>query len=451
MNLKHTPSILALLATTLLSTSFAHAEDSMSARIQKLEEEIALLKRQQEVEQEKAQAKAEKSANVNYDANGLKISSPDNRYSLKLGGYAQVDTRAFFDNSNTSNVDQFTLRTARPVLEATFDKDFSGRLVMDFGSNQTQLVDAYGQYKPDPRANVRVGKFKTPVGLERWQSEQEAPFIERSLTNNFVPARDVGMQVFGEMLPGQLEYQLAYTNGVADGAGGTTSSDTDNAKDVTARVFAKPFRETEIVPLRELGVGIAASKGNHNGSTTNTTLTSGYRTIGQSNFFTYSTGSYADGEETRINPQASYYYGSFGTMGEYIKTENEVNKAGSGKTTLTHEGWNAMASYVLTGENASFDGVKPANNFSLKDGNWGAWEVLARYAKLQLDDKTFPTYASLTSSAREAREQAVGVTWYLNHNLKLNFNYAETDFDRGATNGDREKEKAFLTRTQFRF
>ena len=47
--------------------------------------------------------------------------------------------------------------------------------MMDFGNNNTQLLDAYGDYKAADALNIRVGKFKDPIGLERWQAEQECP------------------------------------------------------------------------------------------------------------------------------------------------------------------------------------------------------------------------------------------------------------------------------------
>lgn len=442
------------ISAVLLSTA-AHAEGNISSRIETLEKEIALLKRQQEVSEEKEKAAAEKIATVEYGKKGLSITSPDKRYSLKLRGYAQADTRTFFDNSNTSNVDQFLIRTARPIFDATFDKDFAARLMLDFGGGQSRLVDAYADYKPYSAFNIRLGKFKAPLGLERWESEQDILFVERGMATNLVPFRDIGLQFYGELIPQTLEYQLAFTNGGVDL--GDPNLDTDDSKDVSARLFAHPFRNSETVSLQGLGIGIAGSYGKRDGSASNPSVTDGYRTPAQARFFTYRTGTaaadtaYADGTNWRINPQGYYYNGPLGLLAEYVLTGQETRR-GTVSKTLHHDAFTATASYVLTGEDASYEGVKPATDFSLSDGGWGAFEVTARYSSLSLDDDTFPTFADSSRSASKARDITAGLNWYLNYNLKLNLNYSHTAFDGGNTGGrDREDEDVFMTRAQFRF
>jgi phosphate-selective porin OprO/OprP len=438
----------ATTALTVLLPSFGHAED-ISERLKALEQEIAILKRKQEVKEEVQKAQSEKSATVQLDdKRGFVVTSPNKDYEFRVRGYAQIDNRTYLNNDNSSNTNQFLVRTARPIFEAKIKDDFSGRLMLDFGGNQTRVVDAYADYKPQKLFNIRVGKFKSPIGLERWQSEQELPFAERGLATNLVPFRDIGVQFYGEFIPQTLEYQVAFTNGTADY--GDSNSDTDNAKDVTARVFAHPFRNSETAVLQGLGVGVAGSLGNRNGTTTNTGLTDGYRSNAQARVFTYSTGSIADGNEWRINPQVYYYGGPFGFLGEYVKADGNVRN-GSRKTTLSNDAWTLLASYVLTGEDASFEGVKVKNDFDLQSGQWGAWEVLGRVSQLNIDDKAFPIYADPTKSVKEAREYVAGLNWYLNNNLKWNANYAYTSFDGGATRGDRQNEQAIINRLQFRF
>ncbi len=175
--------------------------------------------------------------------------------------------------------------------------------MMDFGNNQTRLLDAYFDFKPVPESKLftlRAGKFKTPIGLERWQSEQELLFAERGQTTNLVPFRDIGVMALGEIIPDQLEYQLVYSNGVVDL--GDNTSDSDNHKDISARIFAHPFRLSEAKFLQGLGVGIGGSYGQHTGNTSSPALTAGYVTIGQSRYFTYNSTSFADGDQWRINP-----------------------------------------------------------------------------------------------------------------------------------------------------
>ncbi len=418
-----------------------------------LEKRLAVVERKQELAEDDSKAKAEKNPTVEIGkGKGLSVTSADKQYSLQLRAYAQADSRTFVDNSNASNASTFLIRTARPVLDAKMTDYFAARIVMDFGSGSTRLPDAYLDFRPMPQSNyvnLRLGKFKTPMGLERWQSEQEINFVERGMPTNLVPSRDIGVMAFGDILPDQLEYQLALTNGAPDLV--DTSIDTDNGKDITARLFAHPFRWMGIPQLSGFGAGIAGSIGEHQGSSASSNLMDGYRTAAQARFFTYSSGAYADGKQWRVNPQAYYYNGPFGAMGEYIVNAQEVQRT-TNHATLRNDAWMGVVNYVLTGEDASFDGVKPAREFNLANGDWGAFEVLGRYSALNVDDKAFANFASLAASAKSARETTLGVTWHLNSSLKINANYSWTSFDGGDTgNLDRETEKLISTRAQFRF
>lgn len=417
----------------------------------KVEQRLAIVERNQEIAQEEAKAKAEKTPAVEVGSKGFAITSPDKQYAVRVRAYAQADTRTFFDNSNTSNVDTFLIRTARPILEAKMTDYFSGRLMLDFGNGTTRLLDAYGDFKPMPSSNLfalRTGKFKVPLGIERWQSEQDIMFVERGMTTNLVPFRDIGVMAYGELISDQLEYHVALGNGVADL--GESNGDADDTKDVTGRLFAHPFRWASMPALQGLGLGVAGSYGHHEGSASSPGLAAGYTTPAQARFFAYQTGTFADGVKWRFNPQAYYYNGPLGIMGEYVLNSQEVQRT-TNHATLRNTAWTVMSGYVLTGEDASFDGVKPANNFDPAKGQWGAFEVLARYGILNVDNKAFPNFATASASARQAREATVGGTWYFNPSVKLNLDYSWTTFEGGATAGDREDEKALMSRVQFRF
>ena len=95
----------------------AYAQDRVSARIGKLEEEIALLKREQEINDEKAKSAAEKAANVELGKKGLKVSSPDKNYELSLRGYFQIDNRQFLNDEKGTAKDEILARRVRPILE----------------------------------------------------------------------------------------------------------------------------------------------------------------------------------------------------------------------------------------------------------------------------------------------------------------------------------------------
>src|SRR5690606_36982379 len=132
-------------------------------------------------------------------------------------------------------------------------------------------------------------------------------------------------------------------------------------------------------------------------------------------------------------------------------SQDVVNTATGARAALDHSAWQLLGSWVLTGEQAAYRGVKPHHPFAPGDGGWGAFELITRYGRLDVDDAAFPLYADPGSAASRATAWTVGLNWYLNNNLKLVANYAQADFDGGAQGGDREDEKTFFTRAQFSF
>ena len=105
-------------------------------------------------------------------------------------------------------------------------------------------------------------------------------------------------------------------------------------------------------------------------------------------FYTYATGTVADGTRTRITPAAFYYFKSFGAFGEYVRSSQAVTRGLVSRDVANHA-WETTASYVLTGEAASERGVRPRNNFDPAAHHWGALQVIGRYAVLTVDDEAF--------------------------------------------------------------
>ena len=430
---------------------------SIDQRLEQLEQEIRLLKRQRELDQEANAAAAEQAKKAPVmiaGKDGFGLKSADGSFQLKLKGVAQVDSRWFLDDDAKNGTDQFLIRRARPILEGTLYKDFDFRLMPDFGGGTVVLYDAYGEWKHWAWLKLRVGKFKSPVGLEQLQEDVNILFTERSLVTDLVPNRDVGVQLSGDLFDGIVTYAGGIFNGIPDGSNGDL--DNNDSKDFEGRLFVEPFKKADIEPLRGLGVGAAATTGNEGGSFATPNLPS-FKTAGQNTFFKYTTGaslattSIANGNHLRVSPQGYYYWGPVGLLGEYAWSEQEVQN-GAAKDYLRNNAWEVLGSVMLTGERASFKGVAPRKPFDLTKGTWGAWQLVGRYSVLRVDPDAFPRFASINSSAQEARDWGIGLNWYLNQNVKLMLDYDQTHFDGGAAGGkDRESEQVIFTRAQLAF
>lgn len=458
--------LLALIAGTPMAAIAQDAAPSTpEQRIEQLEQDLELLKRQVEVDKEVAQTAADKFGTTELTPKGLLITSPDKNVTFGIRGYAQIDSRFFLSDEAEAGTDGFLARRLRPVLEGTAFKDFSFRLMPDFAGSSTRIFDAHVDYRYADALRFRAGKFKPPVGLERLQSATDNFFIERGLPTNLAPTRDLGFQIYGDVIPETLEYQLGVFNGVADLGNG--DGDDDDRKDIAARVFTNPFRRTDSVLLQGFGIGVGGSFGEREGSPTraNTRLILGdYRSVGQQTIFRYRTGSatqddatfaannvYADGQHKRIAPQAYWYWNQFGLLTEYSRTSQEVTRDTT-TATLDHDAWQVAVSWALTGEDVVFrGGIKPDSRFSASQPGWGAWQLVARIGEIDFDDDAFPIYADAARSVTEAKSAGVGLNWYFNENFQLWLDYDYTNFDGGAAAGaDREDEQALFTRFQFR-
>jgi phosphate-selective porin OprO/OprP len=212
--------------------------------------------------------------------------------------------------------------------------------------------------------------------------------------------------------------------------------------------------------LAGLGFGFAASQGNFRGSLAATGLPS-YKTPGQqANFFTY-TNTFGNGDRTRISPQAYYYYGPVGVIAEYARVSQDVTNNANLSRSLDNDAWQIAASWLVTGEDASFKGVKPKQVFDANNGGWGAWELVARYEENNIDSGAFSVvgqtrFASPVTNAKSASSWGGGVNWYLNQNVRLALNYERTSFEAGgggtiAAPLDRPDEKILFTRLQLSY
>jgi phosphate-selective porin OprO/OprP len=174
-----------------------------------------------------------------------------------------------------------------------------------------------------------------------------------------------------------------------------------------------------------LGGGYLA---NHPQTNSATGLTPGYNTDGQQKFFTYSAGVNASGAGWRLSPQAYYYYGPLGILGEYVISDQQVASA-TKSADLQNTAWEVTGSWLLTGEDASYGPVSPRHPFDPRNGDWGAWQLVARYAALNVDGKAFADgFASPTKNADGANAWSVGLNWYLNRNVRADLSFSHTVF-----------------------
>ena len=396
---------------------------------------------------------------------------------MQADGRFFLTNAASFSGNTPPGPDTFLMRQTRIRLDGYFFKDVNYRIMADF-ANSNLLPDAYIDYTYHPSASLLVGKFKPAVSLERLQTDAYTVFLERSFASNLAPNRDVGIELHGgfskpgykaEKVAGAIDaknaftYQVGVTNGGGDNGNLTTAgADKDSNKELVGRVFAHPFQHTGYSWLEGFGLGVAGSFSNPSQQALNTQVTP----LGQTQFLDYTklntvtktTGTVtANGFASRIYPQAYWYSGPFGLMGEYVTSSQHLAAGGvNNNLKQTNTAFQAQASYVVTGEDNTFGGVKPMRNFDPLKGSWGALQLAARYSELDVDNSTFKILDP-SKSASKARAFTVGANWFLNRNALIRTDYEFVSFDGGAGTNlagritNRPNEQVFSTRFQLYF
>lgn len=384
---------------------------------------------------------------------------------VNVGGLAQVDGHLFLDPGDSKVVDDLLIRRARLDLRARLGR-FSARVAPELGGGKAVVMDAYVDAKLPAGLSVRVGKFAPPISAERLQPSAATSFVETALSSNLAPTRDVGVQ-----LSGGVAGIATFAAGVFDGAPDAAAMDGDVSgdKDLAGRIVVKPFAPLGIHLLADLGLGVSGSWGASRGDPTKLTELPTYKSDGLATVFEFRKWSpgaaydqpsaantaWSSGRRTRLGVQGSWSAGPAAVAAEYLVSEQRVlfGVAPAQVARLRNTGWQVVAVYNLTGERATDGVVVPAA--SVDAGGWGALQVAARVASLDLDDDAFPTFARAERSVSGATSVGAGISWWPTGGARLVVDYVQTSFDGGDGTAsaieDRRTERVALARAQIAF
>lgn len=371
----------------------------------------------------------------------FQIESADGQHKLEFHAYVDVDGRWFL--TDKGGVNTWLIRRARPSLDGRLFKYFDFTLQPDFAGSKLQLLDAYGDLHFWSELQLRIGKMKPPIGLERLQSSRDTFFPELALPSQLPPNRDVGAELHGNLGNGTVEWAVGVFNGVTDGQVG--EQDANDAKDYEGRVFFQPFIPTDIAPLKSLGLGVAGLVGSEQNAP------SPYQTPSQTTFFSYSSSAVQLGKRTVVNPEAYYYYGPVGAQFELVRAnEHWVTPTTGANIGITS--W-ALSGAVAVGGDETWRGVQVKHPVDFQQGNYGAFELGARFSSLRVGDLAFARgFAKRDTSAQLANEWGLVASWHLATWNHLRLAYEHTSFRGGAPNGgDKKAESLIDTRFQVAF
>ncbi|SEA05339.1 OprO/OprP family phosphate-selective porin [Nitrosospira multiformis] len=355
------------------------------------------------------------------DKNGLQFETADKNFKFKIGGRIHTDyTHSSNDHFFRGGVpvqanDGAELRRGRLEFAGTFFKDWDFKSQVDFADNQVGVKDMFISYRGLDFAKINVGHQKQAFSRELQESSNDLMFMERSLMNVLnAPLVDraigVNLSSRGKNWTGQVGLfgeSIDANNDSLDESWGTNSRIT----------FAPLDEKTRIVHL-----GVAGNYRRPSGSGQLFGPSNGVRfrheTSHITNLFPIDSGALGNVEDVKmLGLEASGVYGPLSAGGEY--THSWIGRR-NGLDSLSFHGWYGEAAWTLTGESrqykeGKFHRVEPTRNFSFSKGGWGAWELAARIAGVDLNDGAF--------KAGEMKNFTAALNWYVNSNLRFMFNY----------------------------
>ena len=101
-------------------------------------------------------------------------------------------------------------------------------------------------------------------------------------------------------------------------------------------------------------------------------------------------------------------------------------------------GYYMTASWVITGEHRPYDRTAAYARRVLPTGPWGAWEMIGRIGRVDLNDGAV--------QGGKMNGWWAGVNWWATRRWKASIGYGNIDLDRSGLNGN---TRTLLTRLQW--
>jgi phosphate-selective porin OprO/OprP len=410
-------------------------------------------------------------------SDGLNCIAITSRLHFDMGGYHYTPNTPF--TSVRQLDDGVNARRARIGVLGTFMGDWNYALIYDFGGSsdgfggtapgslpgggRSGIENAYLSYVGIKGLAIEVGYIDVPYTLGESTSSNDILFMERASSTNVAIsiAGDDFRSAAGARLYNDLFWFGAYVTGPTSGAIHAWQSVTPPG--MTEQLGGTARAVWHVVNQPGFGIHIggdaeALFKPSDDFVTGVKSLTLGDRPelrIDPTNILT--TGPIANVTGAQVySVEAAANYGSLLVQGEYYFY---IIDRALGLPSLKFNGGYAEAGWVITGESrtynggkAAYFGVVPEHPFSWASGDWGAWEIAARYSMVNLNDRLgFPDGVA---GGKQSIITA-GLNWYVNRNIRfmLNYLHGKVDKEVSATNSTDAGSKfdALAMRSQIAF
>ncbi|HTK36201.1 MAG TPA: porin [Caulobacteraceae bacterium] len=455
--------------------------DPVQARIQALEEQLAILQGQISSLKESTSAgirdvrdAASNQTQATLPNGRPSLASADGRFTANLHGILHFDTAyyaqaepgplnqdlrrggAASDTAHARDLNSGTnFRRARLGFDGKVFGDVDYNFVYEFGGSGAEdagrIYEASLTYNGLAPWHIKVGSFIPLQGLEDSNSTNGIPLLERpapsDITRTLVGGDSrTALQFFGYGERWLISGAVTGTSpGVVNSTGSATAQAFDEQLGLIGRVAYTPFKGDDWRVHVGANVGYVARVADTGGPD----ATTGRYTI-----------QFRERPELRndttrlidtgaIEAQHAYTAGlelAFQKKNVYVQGEAYrfgIERRNSALSNPNFKAWYVEGSWLITGETrryntatAAFDGPPVANPFNGKD-KWGAWELAARYSDTDLNYHAGSLGQAPAADAVRGGEQKIwsaGLNWYWNPDVRFMFDIQDVKVQRLSPN-----------------
>lgn len=316
---------------------------------------------------------------------------------LKISGQILLDADyygAFWDKDGDDSNSSAELRNGRVQIEYDFPKGWEAKVQVDTSVNSDdsdiELGSAWVRYTKWDFADLSIGKFKEPIGLERNTRSARLATIEGAMmTTAFTPGKNWGLR----LNEGNKRFSWSVAAVVEDDT--DDDYDEDEPTALSGRFTLSPVNSDEQV----LQFGVSGSARDWNENTfqirERAEVSGGDNVVRSAEFI-------ADNQVV-LGLEGLWRYRRLLLQGEYMATRVEELDGPD----WDYDGYYISGSYMLSGEQRE---VRRGKLRAVKPGaKRSAWELVARYSYLDVRDQGVGSKASITT---------LGVNYYYGKHIK---------------------------------
>jgi phosphate-selective porin OprO/OprP len=350
----------------------------------------------------------------------------------------QEDVREAGDDPNPAEFPTWELHRLRLGIEGEIFRHIQFQVEREFKyalssvNFRTPWRDVFVDVDYLDKAQVRVGRFKIPIGLDQLGGDTALDTIFRSLGGQYLaPGRDQGVMVHGRFFKRGLNYWVG--GFLHDGENSKSSKMVGGDETFAARLTGRPFRRLK-GPFAEAEVGTSFALTNVSDESV---YPNGLRARTVLSQYTVFDSVFVKGLRRRLGFDIDVSPGPFGVQADVLQVMDAREAQGLGNQDLSDaraRSWYLAGSWVVTGEPKA-GGVVPRKGLFM--GGLGAVEVAARYDQIRFDSKQgidppFSNSRAETILPGGNRVWTFGVNWFVNRWSRIQFNaIREHSMDEG--------------------